>query len=207
MDHENHPLRDPTEHSLLEDVYAMGTGCILLALGLVLMEAAGIATAGVAGIALLVSYHVPLDVGVLFFLFNLPFLALAMTALGREFVIKTAVAIVLIFAMVALTQKAMEIGHVHPAFAALAGGTAAGVGILALLRHNTGVGGVNIIAVYLQKRHGWNVGRLHILFDGAILIAAFVTLEFEAWFWSMVSMLAISFVLVAYHKPGRYMGH
>lgn len=203
----DHPLRDPTEHSLLEDVYAMATGCTLLALGLVLMKAAGIVTAGVAGIALLVSYRVPLDVGLLFFLINLPFLALALMSLGREFVIKTTIAIVLIFALASVAQASMDIERVHPAFAALAGGTAVGVGVLALLRHNTGVGGVNIVALWAQKRRGWNVGRLHMVLDGGILVAALFTLPLVAWVWSAVSSLAINLVLVVYHKPGRYTGH
>lgn len=185
----------------------MITGCTLLALGLWLMKAAGIVTAGIAGVALLLSYHVPLGVGLLFFVLNVPFLLLAMGTLGRAFTIKTTLAIALIFGLTALAQASVEIAFVHPAFAALAGGTAMGVGILALIRHNTGVGGVNIVALWVQKSRGWNVGRLHMVLDGAILLAAALTLSPAQWGWSVLSTLAINLVLVAYHKPGRYMGH
>lgn len=204
---QHHPLRDPSEHSRLEDAYAMITGCTLLALGLLLMKAAGIVTAGIAGVALLLSYHVPLGVGLLFFGLNVPFLLLAMGTLGRAFAIKTTLAIALIFSLTALAQASADIAFVHPAFAALAGGTAMGVGILALIRHNTGVGGVNIVALWAQKSRGWNVGRLHMVLDGAILLAAALTLSPAQWGWSVLSTLAINLVLIAYHKPGRYMGH
>jgi len=200
-------LRDPSEHSLLEDAYAMVTGCTLLALGLLLMKSAGIVTAGIAGVALLISYHLPAEVGLLFFLLNLPFLLLAWATLGRAFTIKTTVAIGLIFGLAAMAGRAVDIAWVHPAFAALAGGTAMGVGILALVRHNTGVGGVNIVALWVQKRRGWNVGRLHMVLDGAILLAAAFTLPLTQVGWSVLSAVAINLVLIAYHKPGRYAGH
>lgn len=204
---ETESQQDPTEHSLLEDAYAMLTGCIMVALGLVLMKNAGIVTAGVAGIALLISYHVPYGVGLLFLLLNIPFLLLAATTLGREFCIKTTVAIVLIFALAAMARLFMTIEWIHPAFAALAGGTLVGGGILALVRHKTGVGGVNVVAVWAQKTRGWNVGRMSMVLDGVILLVAAFSLTVEQMLWSVLSVLAINLVLVAYHKPERYLGH
>ncbi len=200
-------LKDPNEHTLLEDAYALFTGCTMIALGLVLMKTGGITTAGMAGIALLLSYHVPLGVGALFFLLNLPFLALGIGVLGRVFLVKTVIALALIFALASLASAALRIEYAHPAFAALAGGTCSGVGILMLIRHNTGVGGVNIMALWAQKARGWNVGRLHIVLDGLILLAAGLTLSPQSFGWSVLSMLAVNLVLVAYHRPGRYLGH
>lgn len=205
----DHPemLRDPNEHTLLEDIYALFTGCTMIALGLVLMKMGGITTAGMAGVALLLSYHVPLGIGALFFLLNLPFLFLGVGVLGRVFLVKTVIALAMIFALASLANAALDIRYVHPAFAALAGGTCSGVGILVLIRHNTGVGGVNIVALWAQKARGWRVGRLHIVLDGLILLAAGLTLSLVDFGWSVLSMLAVNLVLVAYHKPGRYLGH
>lgn len=200
-------LRAPHEHSLLEDAYALLTGSTLAAIGLVLMSEARIVTAGVAGIALLLSYQVPLGVGLLFFLLNIPFFVLGLFTLGREFLIKSILAVVLIFVLTSVTRWALDINDVHPAFAALAGGTCCGIGILALIRHKSGVGGVNIVALSLEKRRGWSVGWLHILIDGAILLAALGSLGLVRAGWSILSMLAINGILVAYHRPGRYLGH
>ena len=49
----------------------MFIGATLIVLGLVLLKTAGLVTAGVAGIALLLSYSDPLPVGLLFTLINL----------------------------------------------------------------------------------------------------------------------------------------
>jgi len=195
------------EHSWLEDAYALLSGSTLIAIGLVLMKEAGIVTAGVAGIALLVSYAVPVGVGLLFFLINIPFFILGFRALGGEFMVKSVLAALLIFGLASVAQASLEIERVHPAFAALAGGTCAGIGILALVRHNTGVGGVNIIALWLQKRRGWNVGRLHMVLDAAILLLASSAISPARLGWSALSVVAINGILIAWHRPGRYLGH
>jgi len=200
-------LKDPNQHSLLEDGYALVTGAGLIAIGLVLMSEAGIVTAGVAGIALLVSYHVPLGVGLLFFLINIPFFLLGAAKLGREFMVKTVIAAAMILLLASVTRSSLDIARIHPAFAALAGGTCCGFGVLALIRHNTGVGGVNIIAMWLQKSRGWNVGRLHMVLDAAILLAALTSLSAAQFGWSLLSVLAINMILIAWHKPSRYRGH
>ena len=197
---------DPTEHSLLEDIYALLTGSTLIAIGMVLMKVSGIVTAGVAGLALLVSYQTGWPVGLLFFALNLPFLMLGAFTLGREFVAKTALAILLVLTLVQVMQAATEIRHVHPAFAALAGGTVIGMGILALVRHNCGVGGSNIVALWLQKSRGWNVGRLGLLFDALILAVAATEIPLAKLGWSLLSVVAINGILIAYHRPERYLG-
>ena len=201
------PIRDETEHSLLEDVYAMVTGTGFIAIGLVLMKAAGIVTAGVAGLALLISYHTPLGVGLLFFLINIPFFILGFLKLGRRFMIRTILASGMIFALAAATRASLDIAFVHPAFAALAGGTCCGLGLLALIRHRTGVGGVTIIAMWLENARGWNVGRLQLALDAMILLVALTSLSFEQFGWSVLSVLAINLMLIAWHRPARYLGH
>lgn len=203
----NGDLKDPLEHTLLEDCYALVTGAGLIAIGLVLMKAAGIVTAGVAGLALLASYQVPLGVGLLFFLINIPFFLLGMVKLDREFMIKTVLGSALIFILASVTRQSLDIARIHPAFAALAGGTCCGAGILALLRHRTGVGGVNIIAMWLEESRGWRLGWLHMVIDGAILLVALTTLGLMQFAWSVLSMVAINMILVAWHRPGRYLGH
>ena len=202
----NPSVSDPIEHSLLEDVYALLTGTTLIAIGMVLMKVAGIVTAGVAGLALLVSYQSGWPVGPLFFAINLPFLVLGAFTLGREFLVKTALAILLVLGLVQVMQAATVIERVHPAFAALAGGTVIGMGILALVRHNCGIGGSNIVALWLQKSRGWNVGRLGLVFDALILAVAATEIAPAKLGWSLLSVAAINGILIAYHRPERYLG-
>ncbi len=44
------PLQ-PVPHSRSEDIYAITVGCVMIALGLALLRAAGLVTGGIAGVA------------------------------------------------------------------------------------------------------------------------------------------------------------
>ncbi len=83
-------------HTLGEDIYAIAIGASLSAFGIVMLHAAGLVTGGVAGLALTVSYLTGIPVGTLFFVINLPFLALAQRTMGWRFTLKSAITVALL---------------------------------------------------------------------------------------------------------------
>ncbi|KQU56064.1 hypothetical protein ASG67_05685 [Sphingomonas sp. Leaf339] len=194
-------------HSVAEDAYALAIGCILLVLGLVFLKSAGLVTGGIAGVALLLSYLIPLPAGVLFTLINIPFFAFAHKVLGARFAIKTVLVNVGIAAFSSLTRMSIRVMDVHPAFAAIVGGTLIGMGILCLARHQAGVGGTGVITLWLQRTRGWNAGSTQIVLDVLILSAAIPVVSGPELGWSILSAVAISLILIAWHRPGRYIGH
>lgn len=198
---------DPLPHSALEDTYALLLGCILVVLGLALLHSAGLVTGGTAGIALLVSYLVPLPSGVLFTLINLPFMLLAWKAMGRRFTIRTVAVGIGVAGLGTWTRLGLTIAHIDPAFAALAGGSVIGFGALALARHHAGIGGTGVVTLWLQKRRGWNAGRTQMTIDAVILLTSLAFLPAERVGWSAVSAAAVSGILIAWHRPGRYTGY
>lgn len=196
----------PATHSLLEDAYAVLTGCSFALLGLILLKSAGLVTGGTAGIALLLSYLVPIPAGVLFTLVNIPFLLFACRQMERSFVVKAIVANLLISALALAAPLFFQVEKVNGLFAALIGGTIIGVGLLSLARHQTGLGGLGVLALMLQRSRGWNAGRTHFVGDALILLAAIPVLDMGAKHFalSVLSAVAVSAVLVVFHKPGRY---
>jgi uncharacterized membrane-anchored protein YitT (DUF2179 family) len=199
------PLGRP--HSVAEDAYALAIGCILLVIGLVFLKAAGLVTGGVAGIALLLSYWLPLPAGVLFTLINIPFFAFAHRVMGAQFAMKSLLVNLGIAALSAVSRLSISVVHVHPAFAALVGGTIIGLGILVLARHQAGVGGTGVITLWLQNTRGWNAGRSQIAIDIVILGVSIPAVSTPQLAWSALSAAAISLILIAWHRPGRYIGH
>lgn len=199
------PLGRP--HSVAEDAYALVIGCVLLVLGLIFLKAAGLVTGGVAGIALLLSYLVPLPAGVLFTLINIPFFLFAHKVMGGRFAVKSMLVNLGIASFSALSRVSISVVGVHPAFAALVGGTVIGLGILVLARHQAGVGGTGVITLWLQRTRGWNAGRTQIALDVLILAAAIPVVSGRQLAWSALSAVAISLILIAWHRPGRYIGH
>lgn len=199
----------PLRHSLFEDAYAILTGCLFVVLGMVWLKAAGLVTGGIAGLALLVSYLVPLPAGVLFTLLNLPFFLLARRAMGRAAMVKAIVANLTISGLALIAPLAFRLEEVNGLFAALFGGTVIGAGILLLARHQVGVGGIGILALALQKSRGWNAGRTQLAADALILLAALIILGMgvQRFAISVVSAAAVAGVLIVFHKPGRYTGY
>jgi uncharacterized membrane-anchored protein YitT (DUF2179 family) len=200
------PLYHAIKHTLFEDIYAFAIGVSFVVLGIVFLKSAGLVTGGVAGIALLVSYVVPLPVGVLFTLINIPFFLFAYPAMGPRFMIKTVIVNVAIMGAASLAPYAFKLSNVQPVFAAVFGGTVIGMGILALARHGAGAGGTGVLALYLQRRRGINAGKTQLACDALILTASILILNWHQLLFSAISAAAMSGVLLGFHKPDRYIG-
>lgn len=193
-------------HRFYEDVFAMLVGTLMVSLGLALYAKATLVTGGAAGLALLLQVATKVDFGILFFLLNLPFYWLAVSRMGWRFGVRTFIAVGLVSLFTWATPFWLRIETVEPLYAALAGGSLMGLGLLALFRHRTGLGGINILALYLQERHGIRAGWFQLAVDGAILVAAFLLLPPSKVVFSLAGTAVLNLILAVNHKPGRYLG-
>jgi uncharacterized membrane-anchored protein YitT (DUF2179 family) len=197
----------PTErHRFYEDVFAMLLGTLLVSIGIVLYTKATLLTSGAAGLALLLQFATGINFGILFFAINLPFYWLAIRRMGWRFALRTFIAVGLVSGFTFLTPGWIRIEAVDPIYAALAGGSLMGLGLLALFRHRTGLGGVNILALYLQEAHGIRAGWFQLGIDGLILIGALFLLPLDKVLVSLLGAAVLNLILAVNHKPGRYLG-
>ena len=79
-------------------------------------------------------------------------------------------------------------------------------GLLALLRHQASVGGVNILAQWLQQSRGFSAGKVQMSVDLMVVLAALWVLPPLQVAQSVVGAIAIGAILALNHKPGRYLG-
>ncbi len=93
-----------------------------------------------------------------------------------------------------------------PLYSALVGGALCGLGILFFIRHRASLGGVGILAVYLQRDHGISAGKVQLAFDTVLMFAAFFVLSPAKVLYSAVGAVVLSLVLMFNHRPHRYMG-
>ena len=191
-------------HTLIEDVYGIGIGCLLVALGLHLLHMAGLITGGIAGLALLASYFVPFSPGTLFALFNLPIFLIFWRMLGTAYIARTTIATLAIMVLVEVVAAQMTITAVSAPMAALVGGTVTGMGVLAVTRHATGVGGLAVVARWLNRHKGWNFGAICMITDMSIVLLAFAMLGWQRGLWSFLSAFATNAVVLVWHRPDRY---
>jgi uncharacterized membrane-anchored protein YitT (DUF2179 family) len=192
-------------HAVYEDVQALGTGTLFVALGVFLFKQAGMTTGGTVGLAFLAFYATHLPFGLLFFAFNLPFYWLAWKRMGTAFTLKTFIAVALASALIEAMPHWLALQAVNPWFAAIAGGLLVGAGLIILFRHHASLGGINVLVLYLQESRGWRAGIVQASIDGAILAASLAFVPAEKLALSVTGMLAMNAALAINHRPGRYM--
>lgn len=196
----------PQPHTLLEDAQALLVGTLFVALSVVFYRQSGLLTGGTAGLAFLLHYLSGWQFGIIFFAINLPFYIFAIRALGWKFTIKTFAAVSLLSVYSELLPHWIQIGSMNPFFAAIMAGLLTGVGILILIRHKASLGGVTVLAIYLQEKRGWRAGNIQMAVDVAIVLATLLIKGISVVGLSMLGVLALNMVITINHKPGRYSG-
>lgn len=199
-------LSTPSRHNLPEDIFAMLIGTMLVSLGIAFYAQVQLTTGSSAGLALLLQYATGIPFGWLFFAINLPFYGLALWRMGWPFALKTVVCVALVSHFSGQIPLWVGIERIDPLFAALVGGGLIGLGILSLFRHKASVGGINILALYLQENFGIRAGYFQLGVDAIILIAAFFVLPLDRVLYSVLGALVLNLIIALNHRPGRYVG-
>jgi uncharacterized membrane-anchored protein YitT (DUF2179 family) len=198
------PPPPPPPHSALDDAQALLTGTLFVSLGLALFKHAGLVTGGTAGLAFVAHYATALPFGVAFFLINLPFYALAWQRMGARFTLKTFAAVGLLSAFSEAMPVLLQLQQVQPVFAALGGGLLMGAGMLMLFRHHASLGGLNMVALWLQEQYGWRAGHVQLALDVLILLASTPWLSPLQLALSVAGAVALNLTLAINHRQGRY---
>lgn len=193
-------------HTLFDDVQGVLTGCLFVALALVMFRESTLLTGGTTGLAFLIHYLGGWPLGAILFLLNLPFYVFGLRVLGRAFTIKTFCAVAVLAMQTELLPALVSFDLLDPVFAAVMAGLLAGTGILILIRHGASLGGVTILALYLQKRRGWRAGWVQMAIDCAILSLGFFVLSADKVALSVLGAAALNFVIAVNHRPDRYFG-
>lgn len=195
----------PGRHRPHEDALALLTGCLFVALGVVLLRQAGLFAGGTAGLAFLLHYATGWRFGMLFFLINLPFYWLAWRRMGLAFTFKTFASVALLAVFAEALPHWIAIERLSTGFAAVAGGLLVGAGMLMLFRHKASLGGFNVLVLWLQERFGWRAGHVQMAMDCAIVLMALPLVGGAQVLWSIIGAVVLNMTLAINHRPGRYM--
>lgn len=193
-------------HPLWEDALALLTGTALVALGVAFYSHAGLLTGGTVGLAFLLKYLAGWSFGPVFFLLNLPLYALAIWRMGWKFTLRTVCAVGLVSLFAELTPQWVRFAELNVVYAAVFGGFAIGIGLLILFRHRASLGGVNILALFLQERFGLRAGTFQMGIDALIVMAAVFVVPVDKVLLSVLGAVALNLVLAINHRADRYMG-
>ncbi len=200
----NTAMAETQPHTLLEDILAIIISTMMISFAVIMLRQAGALTGGTVGLAFLIHYVTELPFGVLFFMINLPFYYLAVRRMGWRFSLKTFCAITLVSILSDVHQQFIHFDHLQPVYATLFGSLLIGLGLIVLFRHRGSLGGVNILALYLQERYGIRAGKLQMAVDISIVLASLFVVSPQMLLASIGGAVILNLVIAMNFRPGRY---
>lgn len=202
MDNIVQPVKVP--HTLIEDILAILLGTLMVSFGVTLLKSAGALTGSTAGIAFLISYLTPVSFGVAFFVINLPFYWLAVRRMGWAFTLKTFCSVGLVSLFTHLHPLFIHFSELDPFYATLFGNVIMGIGFIVLFRHKASLGGINILALWLQDRYGIRAGKLQMGVDTCVVLASLFVVSLPMLVASIAGAVILNLIIAMNHRPGRY---
>jgi uncharacterized membrane-anchored protein YitT (DUF2179 family) len=171
----------------LSNLGLIALGSLIFVIGLNgILVPHGFLSGGVVGLSLLLHYLVPVaNVGVVYFLVNIPLFVLGWFNISRRFMLYTLFGL-LFFSLLAATYFPVLPQIKDPILAALAGGVICGTGEGLILRSLGSAGGTDIIAVYLYNKFGFRIGLFTFILSAAILLAGVFLYDLELTLFSLI---------------------
>lgn len=194
----------PSKHSPIADAQGLLFGSTMVAAAMVLLTHLGLVTGQTAGLAVLLSYITGYSFGAVFFVLNLPFYWLGIRRMGWRFTLKTFLAVGLLSLISTRMPDLVQLSYLHPAMGAVLFGMMSGAGLLALFRHGASLGGVGILALFLQEKTGFRAGYTQLLFDAGVFGIAFFVIDAPALLYSLLGAVVVNLTIAINHRKDWY---
>lgn len=160
---------------LAKETFIVTLGCMIMAFNINYFFLGNkLAQGGVGGLSLIVHYLSHIDISYIYFGLNVPLIIAAYIFLGKEFVVKT------LYATVVLTISLKIFGNFREPLdeilmASILGGALNGIGIGIVFYAGGSTGGTDIIAKIINKYYGIALGKVLLAMDFIILsLVAFI---------------------------------
>lgn len=193
-------------HSLFEDAQAFALSTSFMAFSVLILTHLGLITGQTAGLAVLISYATGWAFGPVFFVINLPFYALAWLRMGPRFTIKSFIAVGMLSVLSTWLPTHIVFETLTPWVGGLLAGGLAGFGLIVLFRHGASLGGIGVLALYLQDRTGFRAGWTQLIFDACLFAAALLLIGGAPIVYSLLGAIVTNLIIAVNHRADRYTG-
>lgn len=163
----------------------VGAVAVALAIRLFLVPN-NIVDGGIVGISMIVSHMSGWMLGVLLFVFNLPFLFVGYKQIGKRFALYTFVAVAVMSVCTSLFIGVPSATN-EPLLAAVFGGILLGVGVGLVIRYGGSLDGAEIVAILLAKNVAFSVGEIIMFFNIFILGSAGFVFGWDRAMYSLIA--------------------
>lgn len=193
-------------HTPLEDLQAAVLGTALCALGVQFLGHAQLITGQTAGLGVLLSYTTGWSFGVWFFVLNLPFYVLALMRMGLTFTLKSFAAVAMVSLLSEAFAQTIRFDTLPVWLASPLAGGLIGMGLIIVFRHGASLGGIGVLALYLQDKTGFKAGYTQLVFDAVLFAVAILFLPWQTVAWSLLGAVITNLIIATNHRKDRYVG-
>lgn len=184
------PFAERKSTSIAIDLLTIIAGTIITAVALNMMTIpAGLLAGGLTGIAQFINHFWTINVGVFYFILNIPLMIAAYIYLGKKFSIYTILSITLL----SIFLYIIPIQHLwtdNTLLAAIFGGTLNGIGCGIVLRRGGSQGGLDILGRIIAKYSNVSVGKANLVVNVIIVIISGYIFGSEIALFTIISMFA-----------------
>lgn len=173
-------------------------GCLIVCMGVILLQHSHLVTGGTTGIALGVSYFFNIPFSIALMMVSIPFYLLSIFRMGWNFTLSTFFAVLVLSFMSGINQWIPD--FIIPEYiGAILGGALLGFGLSLLFLNGSSLGGVNVLVLYLQKTFGWDPGKVTFVADSIVVLFGVYSIGLVKGIYSILSVVILSGI-ISYYK-------
>ena len=167
-----------------------------------------IAPGGVTGISTVLAHYLPLGVGTLSFMINVPLFLLGWKNVGWRFAMRSFIAMTLMSVFIDIVPPHDVSGNVM--LSAIFGGVMLGVGLGLVVRAGATTGGTDMAAQMIHNVIGFvSVAMVLLAIDAAVAGVAALTFGMEAGLWALITLFvatkAMDMVIKGFNTAMQFM--
>ena len=167
-----------------------------------------IAPGGVTGISTVLAHYLPLGVGTLSFMINVPLFLLGWKNVGWHFAMRSFIAMTLMSVFIDIVPPHDVSGNVM--LAAIFGGVMLGVGLGLVVRAGATTGGTDMAAQMIHNVIGFaSLAMVLLAIDAAVVGVAALTFGMEAGLWALITLFvatkAMDMVIKGFNTAMQFM--
>ena len=153
-----------------------------------------LAPGGVTGIATVLASFLPLSVGLLSVLINVPLFLMGWRTLGWRFAVRSFIAMLLLSLFIDVLPLGDLSGNIM--LASVFGGLLLGVGLGLVVRGGATTGGTDMAAKMLHELISFvSIPAILLAIDGIVVIVAAMAFGVEAGLWALISLFVATYAM------------
>ncbi len=169
-------------------------GTILIAVAFnVMIKPNNLLVSGTGGIAILLTHFLPISLGIIYFVLNIPLFLMGWRSVGTSFLLKSIWGTVSLSLFLSLFSFLPTLSNAI--VGAILGGILSGIGIGLVIAVGGTTGGTDIISVVINQKYTWSVGNVMFGVNALIMIAGTYLFGWEKAILTIASLYVTSVVI------------